>query len=68
MKIEFDAKTNNVNIIGISINPKADEPSTSGKTIGIGYERGKVQIEGREATVAVNIYVPVKASKPAKKK
>lgn len=63
MKIEFNAKTNTLTIEGVTVNPKATEPSTSGKTVGLGYERGKVSIEGREATVAINVYVPIKAKK-----
>lgn len=63
MKITFDGKTNSLTIEGVSINPKANEPSGTGKTYSLGYAKDKVMIENREATVAVNVYVPVKKAK-----
>lgn len=63
MQAKFDSKTNTISLEGISVNPKANTPSSTGKTYGLGYEKAKIQIEGREATVAVNVYVPVKKAK-----
>lgn len=63
MQAKFDSKTNTISLESISVNPKANELSSSGKTYGLGYEKVKLVIEGREATVAVNVYVPVKKAK-----
>lgn len=63
MNASFDPKTNTLTIEGVSINPKSQDVSESGKTYKLGYDRIKVPIEGREATVAVNVFVPVKKAK-----
>lgn len=63
MQVEFDAKTNTLTITGMSINPKASEPSESGRSIPMGYDRVKINVDGRDTTVAVNVYAAIGGGK-----
>jgi hypothetical protein len=61
MNVKFDPKSNTLEISSLSINPKSNNLSGTGKTYILGNDRAKLTIDGREATVSAIAYVKLDA-------
>lgn len=65
MQVEIDPKSNTMTI-KVSINPKSEETSESGKSFMWASEVHKTEHEGKAVRVQVNVGTPVETKKKRK--